>query len=125
MLTPAPGVGLLIAERLIPAFSHVVEAARGTPAAVYVNVLLDQIEMVPEPATRSGCYLATTVAGRSSLEAGKSYSVTEAAQLIGCSRQAVLHAIGRNRLPARKVGPIWMITRSDLDTYRYREPRMT
>ena len=45
-------------------------------------------------------------------------TTTMAAAELGVSTTAVLHLIRRSRLPARKLGPIWVIARADLDAYR-------
>jgi excisionase family DNA binding protein len=45
-------------------------------------------------------------------------TVAMAAAELGVSTTSVQSAISRGRLPARKMGPIWVIGRADLDAYR-------
>jgi excisionase family DNA binding protein len=47
----------------------------------------------------------------------KFVSVTEAAEIRGVSRQAVLKAIAAGRLRAAKVGNQWVIERKDLASF--------
>jgi excisionase family DNA binding protein len=44
-------------------------------------------------------------------------TVTQAAELRGISRQAVLESIGRGTLKATKVGNQWLISRKDLERF--------
>lgn len=43
--------------------------------------------------------------------------LSEAAQRIGVSSAALRQAIERGRLPARRVGPLWVVTTADIDAY--------
>jgi hypothetical protein len=45
-------------------------------------------------------------------------SLTEAARLIGITRPAAHQAVTEARLPGRRVGNAWIITRQDAETYR-------
>lgn len=42
-------------------------------------------------------------------------TVTEAADLLDVTRQRVLQFIDEGRLPARKIGPIYLIQKADLE----------
>ncbi len=44
-------------------------------------------------------------------------SVTQAAEVMGVSRSAVQQLVMRGRLPARRIGHVWIIRRADLDAY--------
>lgn len=61
---------------------------------------------------------ATTAAGpENTRSAPELVSVTQAARLLGVTRQAVLRRIDSGALPARKVGSTWTIPRSALPRY--------
>lgn len=44
--------------------------------------------------------------------------LSEVARELGISHVSVWRFIRANRLPARKVGPIWLVKRSDLETFK-------
>jgi excisionase family DNA binding protein len=46
-------------------------------------------------------------------------TVREAAELLGCSERWVQRLARRGVLPARRVGPLWLIEAAALDSYRY------
>jgi excisionase family DNA binding protein len=46
------------------------------------------------------------------------YTTLEAADLLGVSRQAILKAIDRKTLRAKKVGRDWQISSKAIETYR-------
>jgi excisionase family DNA binding protein len=50
--------------------------------------------------------------------ADQEMTVTEAAMQLGVSTVAVRALIGRGRLSARKVGPIYLIQRATVDEYQ-------
>ena len=50
-------------------------------------------------------------------------TVSEAAEQLGISRQAVLLAVKRNALKARRVGPVFLIDVASLNSYRPRQKR--
>lgn len=53
---------------------------------------------------------------------GDYVTVSEAAETLGLTRQAILRRIQRGRLPAQKFGPVWMIRRADLDAWAPQAP---
>lgn len=48
-------------------------------------------------------------------------TITQAADMLKISRQAVWKAIDKNRLPAENIGGIWLILKDDV--LRYKENR--
>lgn len=91
-------------------------AARGRYPLVLEDVNVLTVRLLEAP----GCDPATTIAQRSTLDAGDLLTVTQAARHIGRTPQAIRKAIGCGRLPGVRVGGLWMITRTDLEMYRYR-----
>lgn len=121
---PEPGAPVVIPERLVGHLLRVVEAARAmrnSAVTLSINVLMDGLEESHPQSTRAGCVPATTDRGQSTLEAQDLVTVTEAAELLNCTPQAVRKACGGPRLPAQKIAGVWMIRRTDLETYRFRK----
>lgn len=50
-------------------------------------------------------------------------SITEAAEYLGVTRQAIFIAIKEGRLPAMRIGRQWVIRRIELEKYRVSELR--
>lgn len=49
---------------------------------------------------------------------GQVLTISQAADELGVTRDAVYNLITRKRLPATRVGSVWLIERTDLDAYR-------
>lgn len=52
---------------------------------------------------------------------GDEVLVSEAACELGMSHVSVWRHINSKKLPARRVGPIWLIKREDLDAFKSRD----
>lgn len=55
-----------------------------------------------------------------SADDGAWLTVSEAAALLGIRRETVYEAVRAGRLPARRSGRDWLVTRADVDAYAAR-----
>lgn len=54
------------------------------------------------------------------INAVRFYTVPEVAERVGVSRVAVLMAVKEGRIPATRVGRMWLISEADADAYQPR-----
>lgn len=66
------------------------------------------------------CVDATPLAQSAQPASSSELTTNEAARRAGVTPQAIRKAITANRLPARRVGPGWLVEPAELDLYRTR-----
>ncbi len=99
-------------------------AARGRDLAIddvlaklhYVAV--KHLETGSDPGSDPGSDVGTELDRAATVAQSLDMTVSEAATTIGITDRAVRKAIQQNRLPARRSGAIWLITRDDLTQYQ-------
>ncbi len=117
-----PRTALVIPGMLLDRFERVLVLARvvasqsgNQQAKEDLNVLFDLLELGGEGGSSAR---ATTVSNPASL-GNELLTVSQAANRMGCSPQAIRKACGEGRLKADRVGRDWVIRLDELNTYRY------